>query len=125
MVILKSLIQANETEYQRKFEIDQCLGKRRQLGSIAKLYPFNGQKKNSLFIPIGLTPLFDQNWYREHPAQASGKAVTGTNVGGALRAGVTNLNAPSMIIGAHYDHLEGIPGADDNASSVAIMIETA
>jgi hypothetical protein len=30
-----------------------------------------------------------------------------------------------MIIGAHYDHLEGILGADDNASSVAIMSETA
>jgi hypothetical protein len=77
------------------------------------------------FEAIGLTPLFDQNWYQEYPTQASGNAVTGTNVGGALRAGVTNLNAPSMIIGAHYDHLEGIPGADDNASSVAIMIETA
>ena len=77
------------------------------------------------FEAIGLTPLFGQSWYQQYPTQASGNAVTGTNVGGVLRAGATKLAAPCMIIGAHYDHLEGIPGADDNASSVAIMIETA
>jgi Zn-dependent M28 family amino/carboxypeptidase len=74
------------------------------------------------FEEIGLTPLFGQSWYQEYPTQASGKLVIGKNVGGTLEASVGNINAPTMIIGAHYDHLEGIPGADDNASSIAIWI---
>ena len=45
------------------------------------------------FEAIGLTPLFDRNWYQEYPTQASGKAVMGVNVGGTLRAGVPNLSA--------------------------------
>ena len=77
------------------------------------------------FEAIGLTPLFGQSWYQEYPTQARGNSVIGANVGGALRASGANMDAPTMIIGAHYDHLEGIPGADDNASSVTIMIETA
>ncbi|MEX1330172.1 MAG: M28 family peptidase [Desulfobacterales bacterium] len=77
------------------------------------------------FEEIGLTPLFGQSWYQEYPTQASGNSVIGANVGGTLRASVENIDVSTMIIGAHYDHLEGIPGADDNASSIAIMIETA
>ena len=30
-----------------------------------------------------------------------------------------------LILGAHYDAFEGSPGADDNASGVAVLIETA
>ena len=32
---------------------------------------------------------------------------------------------PVMVLGAHYDTVPGTPGADDNASAVAVMIETA
>lgn len=77
------------------------------------------------FEEIGLMPLFGEDWYQEYQTKSSGQVVYGANVGGLLRAGANSLNATSIIIGAHYDHLEGIPGADDNASSVAIMIETA
>jgi Zn-dependent M28 family amino/carboxypeptidase len=31
----------------------------------------------------------------------------------------------TILIGAHYDAAEGSPGADDNASGVAVMLETA
>ena len=31
----------------------------------------------------------------------------------------------AIVIGAHYDTVPGSPGADDNASSVAVMLETA
>ncbi len=34
-------------------------------------------------------------------------------------------NAPLLIIGAHYDTVLGSPGADDNASGVAAMLEIA
>ena len=32
---------------------------------------------------------------------------------------------PVLIVGAHYDSVSGSPGADDNASGVAVMLETA
>ncbi|HEX2910964.1 MAG TPA: M28 family metallopeptidase [Chloroflexia bacterium] len=34
-------------------------------------------------------------------------------------------NAPLLLFGAHYDTLPGTPGADDNASGVAVLLETA
>jgi Zn-dependent M28 family amino/carboxypeptidase len=32
---------------------------------------------------------------------------------------------PPLILAAHYDTVEGSPGADDNASAVAVLLETA
>lgn len=32
---------------------------------------------------------------------------------------------PSLLLGAHYDTVAGTPGADDNASAVAVLLETA
>ena len=34
-------------------------------------------------------------------------------------------DAPVMVLGAHFDTVRGTPGADDNASAVAVLIETA
>jgi Zn-dependent M28 family amino/carboxypeptidase len=34
-------------------------------------------------------------------------------------------NGPLIIIGAHFDSVMGTPGADDNASGVAVLLETA
>jgi len=34
-------------------------------------------------------------------------------------------NRPRIVIGAHYDSYEGYPGADDNASGVAVLLEVA
>ena len=75
------------------------------------------------FEDIGLVPLFDNSWYQEYMTKTVNKRIKGANVGGMLRGAGNSENAPSIILGAHYDHLEGIPGADDNASSIAIMIE--
>jgi Zn-dependent M28 family amino/carboxypeptidase len=36
-----------------------------------------------------------------------------------------NLKGPLMILGAHFDSVPGTPGADDNASGVAVLLETA
>jgi len=33
--------------------------------------------------------------------------------------------APPVILAAHYDTVQGSPGADDNASAVAVLLETA
>jgi Zn-dependent M28 family amino/carboxypeptidase len=33
--------------------------------------------------------------------------------------------SPVVVLGAHFDSVEGSPGADDNASGVAVLLETA
>ncbi len=53
-----------------------------------------------------------------------------TNVVGLLPGVNRELSAQPIVVGAHYDHLDSAggeiyPGADDNASGVAILIETA
>jgi aminopeptidase N len=66
------------------------------------------------------------------------RKVTLKNVVGVIPGKNPNLNAQSVVVGAHYDHL-GLgwpdvrkenrgkvhPGADDNASGVAVLIELA
>jgi hypothetical protein len=36
-----------------------------------------------------------------------------------------NPKAPLLLIGAHYDSVPDCPGADDNASGIAVLLETA
>jgi Zn-dependent M28 family amino/carboxypeptidase len=50
-------------------------------------------------------------------------ARTGTNIIGELNH--ANSTSPSIVIGAHFDTVPGSPGADDNASGVAAMLECA
>jgi len=57
------------------------------------------------------------------------RALGGTykNVIAALRPqqGSGRRTGPPLIIAAHYDTVEGSPGADDNASGLAVMLEAA
>ncbi|MDB4929087.1 MAG: Peptidase [Myxococcaceae bacterium] len=48
---------------------------------------------------------------------------TGVNVVG-VRAG-SDATAPRVLVSAHYDHIDGCPGADDNGSGVAGVLEAA
>ena len=45
---------------------------------------------------------------------------TGVNV-----IGVRSGREPALVLGAHYDHIPDCPGADDNASGVAGVLEIA
>ena len=47
---------------------------------------------------------------------------TGVNVIGTLSSGVPG---PRLLLSAHYDHIAGCSGADDNASGVAGVLEAA
>jgi hypothetical protein len=48
------------------------------------------------------------------------------NVIGVLRGTQRDWGGQSVVVGAHYDHLgDGHPGADDNASGVAVLLELA
>ncbi|MCP9438802.1 MAG: M28 family peptidase, partial [Nitrospira sp.] len=49
------------------------------------------------------------------------------NVIGTLHPTTTSMEEtqPPLILAAHYDTVEGSPGADDNASALAVLIEVA
>lgn len=81
----------------------------------------------------GLKPLFGESYLQPLPAGRIGEALEtfiGANIGGYLPATDPTLRSEWLIINAHYDHL-GVrqgrvyPGADDNASGVAMLLETA
>lgn len=73
------------------------------------------------FREIGLAPLPSLNGYGQ---QLAGEL--GDNLIGVRPALTPDATAPWLLIGAHYDHFGGnYLGADDNASAVAILIETA
>jgi Zn-dependent M28 family amino/carboxypeptidase len=50
-------------------------------------------------------------------------ATTYRNVIATLEG--TDPGRPRLVIGAHYDSMPGTPGADDNASGIAAMLEAA
>lgn len=86
----------------------------------------------SEFRAAGIEPLsrrYAQTWTE----QIEGEGPTRlSNVFGVLPGSDSNLSGQPVIIGAHFDHLgvDGVtgeiyPGADDNASGVAIMLEVA
>ena len=73
------------------------------------------------FGEVGLVALPSVGGYGQQISPALGDNLIG------LRPGTSpDSAAPWLLIGAHYDHLGGqFLGADDNASSVAILLETA
>ncbi len=95
---------------------------------------------------LGLEPAFDGSWFQEVPL--SGQGWAGEELGGKMGrnvAGILRGNGPPggrfVVVGAHYDHLgrvdpvegdapppargEFYPGANDNASGVAVVLELA
>jgi hypothetical protein len=81
------------------------------------------------FRRLKLKPLFGDQFVQEIPA-AEPARLQGRNVGAMLRGSDPALREEWVIVSAHYDHL-GVqsgklyPGADDNASGVAMMLEVA
>jgi hypothetical protein len=81
------------------------------------------------FHKLGLAPLFGGSFAQD----VTGKGpddVLGVNVGVKLEGTDPTLRDRWLILGAHYDHLGThddviYPGADDNASGVAMMLEVA
>ena len=95
---------------------------------------------------LGLEPAFEGSWFQDVPLTGQGWAgeelggKTGRNVAGIWR-GHGPRAGRFVVVGAHYDHLgrvvstdspapppasgEFYPGANDNASGVAIVMELA
>ena len=78
---------------------------------------------------LGLEPLFGDAYTQEIPAEDPA-SIRGRNVGAKLVGSDPALRDEWIIISAHFDHL-GVrdvvlyPGADDNASGVAMLLEVA
>ena len=81
------------------------------------------------FQRLKLQPLFQGEFTQPVPGQEPGTTI-GRNVGAILRGSDPSLRDQWVIVAAHFDHL-GIrggklyPGADDNATGVAMMLEVA
>jgi hypothetical protein len=80
----------------------------------------------------GLEPLFNGSFEQPIPSggAAESPAILGRNVGALLRGSDPQLQNEVILLGVHYDHLgirqgQVYPGADDNATSVAMLLETA
>lgn len=66
------------------------------------------------FERLGLKPIFETYDYKGTPV---------SNVIAEINPGGDSLQR--YIVGAHYDTVAGTPGADDNASGVAVLLELA
>ncbi len=81
------------------------------------------------FRGLKLDPLFEGKFLQSVPGKDKG-SILGQNVGACLRGKDPALKDQWVIVSAHFDHL-GVrrgrlyPGADDNASGVAMMLEVA
>jgi hypothetical protein len=81
------------------------------------------------FQKMGLEPLFDGSYEQPIPGDNPDQDQ-GRNVGARLAGSDPALGGEWVILSAHFDHLgvrAGVlyPGADDNASGVAMMLEVA
>ena len=85
------------------------------------------------FKRLKLEPLFEKSYAQEVPGvveEDGTKPIWGLNVGAFLPGSDPQLKDEIIVLGVHYDHLgqrngKIYPGADDNASSVAMMLEVA
>jgi hypothetical protein len=87
------------------------------------------------FAKLGLEPAFDGSFFQPIPylsaEDARGKEnFQGRNVAAVLPGSDPALKDEWIVLSAHFDHLgvqNGVmyPGADDNASSVAVLLEVA
>jgi hypothetical protein len=83
------------------------------------------------FRRLKLEPAFAGLYFQEIPADPkAGKGFMGRNVAGVLPGCDPDLKDEWVVLSAHFDHLgvkDGVlyPGADDNASGVAMLLEVA
>ncbi|GAC1468907.1 MAG: hypothetical protein NVSMB9_12080 [Isosphaeraceae bacterium] len=81
------------------------------------------------FKLLKLQPLFDDSFSQCIPG-GKDRLPGGRNVGALMRGSDPTLREEWVIVSAHFDHLgtrgtSYYPGADDNASGVAMMLEVA
>ncbi|HEU5117204.1 MAG TPA: M28 family peptidase, partial [Isosphaeraceae bacterium] len=81
------------------------------------------------FQSLHLEPAFGDSYLQDIPGEEPG-TILGRNVAATLEGSDPDLKEEYVLVTAHYDHLgvrDGVlyPGADDNASGTAMMLELA
>jgi Zn-dependent M28 family amino/carboxypeptidase len=102
---------ARVTSADLKKRLDHIVGERSPWSSAARLSAVETYIEKE-FSALGLRVENDSFPYR------------GRNFRNVL-ARTPATRAPIVVLGAHFDAVEGSPGADDNASGVAVLLETA
>ncbi len=82
------------------------------------------------FRRLGLKPAFGDSYFQPIPAPGGATGFVGRNVAAVLPGADPTIAGQWVLLGAHYDHLGrrgGVlyPGADDNATGVAMLLEVA
>jgi Peptidase family M28/Peptidase family M1 domain/PDZ domain len=82
------------------------------------------------FKKLSLKPLNNKAYAQEWDKEIKGERINLKNIIGKIEGSDKKLKNDYVIIGAHYDHLKTentivYPGADDNASGIALMLELA
>lgn len=83
------------------------------------------------FQRMGLKPAFGEDYFQPIPWRVTGKnGFLGRNVGGLIEGSDPGLRDEWILVAAHFDHLGQVkdqffPGADDNASGLAMLLEVA
>lgn len=67
------------------------------------------------FESLSLTPLIDKEWEQTYTAFNG-------QIGRNLIAKKKGIGEKWLLLGAHYDHVQGCPGANDNAASIGILM---
>ncbi|MFM1802276.1 MAG: hypothetical protein RJA81_1628, partial [Planctomycetota bacterium] len=104
---------------------DEFSGRRGEAGSKTVAYLENSFQRS------GLKPAFENGFVQDVIHSANGQKI-GRNVVARLEGTDERLKSEWIIVSAHWDHLgtqgnsgEVFAGADDNASGVAMLLETA
>ena len=95
-----------------KIHLEQIVGERNPRTSPARLSKVE-RYIESEFKSFGLAVESDPFSYR------------GRNYRNIVARTESRRSGPSIILGAHFDSVEGSPGADDDASGVAVLLEAA
>jgi hypothetical protein len=82
------------------------------------------------FERLKLRPAFGDSYFQDVPAPTDPTSFIGRNVAAVLPGSDPKLKDEWLILAAHHDHVgvkDGVlhPGADDNASGVAALLEIA
>lgn len=106
----ESLVNISEKLREHVYYLAETVGPRSTVKALTKVASYiENELKNNGIEPAFQEFLVNGKSYKNIYLQIPGK----------------NHKLPAVVIGAHYDSWKGTPGADDNASGVAVLLELA
>jgi Zn-dependent M28 family amino/carboxypeptidase len=116
---LPNLSRVSQVEMVRPAVTFPTVDAQRLLGDLDALtYPRFAESDREKARRYIIKSLQDAGWDAQEIAFPGGVNIAAERTG-------TDANAGTLLLGAHYDTVERSPGADDNATSVATVLEAA